>query len=172
MVWRDANRVWRTDSEFDLAPVLAYPDYEKPFVVCNDASSGAVGAVLSQADENGRDHPVHYASRALAAAESNYSAIGWEALGAILALKKFRHYLTSNRFKLYTDHQILKYVFNMKDTRGRIARWFTLLAEYDFEICYRAGRDNACADFWSRPVELLVIDENQPFEANLKAIAH
>ncbi len=51
-------------------------------------------------------------------------------------------------------------------------RWLTLLAEYNIEIFYRAGRDNACADFLSRPVELMVIDENHPFEANFKAIAH
>ena len=116
------------------APVLAHPDYEGPFVVCTDASSKAVGAVLSQADENGRDHPIHYASRALSSAESNYSAIEREALGVVFALKKFRHYLTSNRFKLYADHQALNYVFNMKDPHGRIARWFSLLAECDFEI--------------------------------------
>ncbi len=34
------------------------------------------------------------------------------------------------------------------------------------------GSDNACAEFLSRPVELMVTYENQPFEANLKAIAH
>ena len=45
-------------------------------------------------------------------------------------------------------------------------------AEYDFEICYLAGCDDACADFSSRPVEFTVIDENRPFAANLKAIAH
>ena len=44
------------------APVHAYQDYEKPFVVCTDASSKAFSAVLSQADENGRDHRINYAS--------------------------------------------------------------------------------------------------------------
>ncbi len=74
----------------------------------------------------------------------------------------------SNRFKLYNEYQALKYVFNTKHHHGRIARWFTLLSEYDFQICYRAGRDNPCADFLSRPVEQAVIDENQLFEANIK----
>ena len=60
----------------------------------------------------------------------------------------------------------------MKDFHGRIARWFTLLAEYDFEIFYRTVRGNTCADFLSQPVELVVIDDHQIFEANLKAIAH
>ena len=72
------------------APVLAYPDYQKPSVVCTDASSKAVGAVLSQADENGRDHPIHYATQDLSSAESNYSAFEREALAVFFALKKFR----------------------------------------------------------------------------------
>ncbi len=68
--------------------VLAYPDYEKPFVVCTDASSKGINDVLSQADENGLDHLIHYASRALFSAESNYSASEKEALGVVFALKK------------------------------------------------------------------------------------
>ncbi len=103
-------------------PVLAYLDYEKPFVVCTNASSRAVRAVLSRTDGNGRDHTKHYASRALSVAESNYSAFEKEALGVTFALNKFRHYLTRNRFKLYTDYQAIKYVFNMKDPHGWIAR--------------------------------------------------
>ena len=159
-------------TKLTTAPVLAYPDYKKPFVVCTDASSKAVGAVLSQLDDNGREHPVHYASRVLSGTEVKYSAFEREALAVIFALKKFRHYLLSMRFKLYTDHQALKYVFNMKDPHGRIARWFSLLAEYDFEICYRSGNQNPSVDFISRPVELMAIMENISIEPDLKLIAN
>ncbi len=55
--------------KLDSAPVLAYPEYGKPSVVCTDASIRGVGDVLSQADENGRDNPIHYAIRALSASE-------------------------------------------------------------------------------------------------------
>ncbi len=61
--------------ELTTAPVLAYPDNEKPFVVCADASRTAVGSVLSQADNSSRDNPMNYASRALPSAESNYQPL-------------------------------------------------------------------------------------------------
>ena len=90
----------------------------------------------------------------------------------IFALKKFRHYLISNKFKLYTDHQALKYVFNMTDPHGRIARWFTLLAEYNFEICYRAGKNNASADYLSRPVGVNLVMSDAGMGSDLKVIAN
>ena len=47
------------------APVLAFADLEKPFVLETDASGIGLGAVLLQEQEDGKLHPVAYASRAL-----------------------------------------------------------------------------------------------------------
>ena len=71
---------------------------------------------------------MHYASRVLNAAEIIHSAFEREELSVTFALKKFRHYLLSNKFKLYTDHHALKHVFNMRDPHGCKAKWFSLSA--------------------------------------------
>ena len=152
------------------APVLEYPDYGKPFIVSTDASSKEIGAVLAQIDEDNRENPVHCATRVLNAAEIYYSAFEREALGVIFSLKKFCHYLLSNKFKLYTDHQAQKHVLNMKDTYGRIARWFSLLADYDVEICYRAVAQNAAADYLSRPANTIMAIEEADIEPDLRDV--
>lgn len=109
------------------APVLIYPDYEKPFIVATDTSNTAVGAVGSQLDEDGRENPIQYASRTSINVEKNYSAFEREASGVVLALKRFRYYLLCQYFKLYNDYEALKLVLQIKDSHRRIARRMTCL---------------------------------------------
>ena len=78
--------------------ILMYPDYDKQFIVSTDASSKVLCAVLSQLEEDGREHPIQYASRMLNDAEKKYSTHKREALRMVLALKKFRHYILSQNF--------------------------------------------------------------------------
>ena len=142
-------------------PLLSLPDFDVPFVVETDASSVAVGAVLAQKKKDGKIHPVQYASRTMKKTERNYSACEREAFTVIFALMKFRVYLLSTqRFLLITDHQSLQYAFKKKDMHGRLACWMDFLAEYDFEVKYRAGVKNGAADFLSRLRAVLPSDED------------
>ena len=53
------------------APILALPDPDRPFVVC-DASDFAIGSDLLQTDVDGRERVIAFESRQLKAAEKNY----------------------------------------------------------------------------------------------------
>jgi len=55
------------------APVLKIPDFTEKFIVTTDASTYAIGAILSQGKVGNR--PIAYASRVLSRAEQNYNTI-------------------------------------------------------------------------------------------------
>ena len=47
------------------APILAFPDFNKPFLLKTDASGRGLRAVLSQKQADGQYHPIAYASRVM-----------------------------------------------------------------------------------------------------------
>jgi hypothetical protein len=71
------------------APILVPPDWDKTFHVDVDVSKFCIGLMLSQKDDQKKDHPIYYASRQLNPAEKNYSTTEREALGIVYACKKF-----------------------------------------------------------------------------------
>ena len=72
------------------APILAFPDEERPFSVVCDASDFAIGCALLQSDGEGRERVVSFQSRQLKAAENNYPVHDKELLAMKYALVKFR----------------------------------------------------------------------------------
>jgi hypothetical protein len=84
------------------APVLAIPDFAKPFVVETDASNGGIGAVLSQ-----DGHPIAYLSRALGPKNLGLSAYEKEFLAILLAVDHWRQYLQVHEFTIQSDHRSL-----------------------------------------------------------------
>jgi hypothetical protein len=64
-------------------PILAYPKFKKPFIVYTDASTYALGAILSQKDEKGRECVITYASRTLNKHERNYGITELECLAVV-----------------------------------------------------------------------------------------
>jgi hypothetical protein len=114
---------------------LKMPDYTRPFIVDTDASDIAVGAVLGQLDEHGRERPVFFASRKLSPAEKKWPVRDKEALAILFGCQSFRHHILGTKFTVRSDHHSLQWL--MDAASGRIARWATMLAEYEpFEIKY------------------------------------
>ena len=132
------------------APVMSPPDWNKDWHVYIDASNFCLGIVLSQLDDEGKDHPVYFASRQLSDAEINYGVTEKECLGIVVACKKFRYYLLGYKTFFHTDHSALAQLVNKPDLSGRIARWILLIQEFDHEVIVRKGKAHTNADFLSR----------------------
>ena len=47
-------------SQITSAPILAFPDFTRPFILTTDASAIAIGAVLSQIQQDDREHPISF----------------------------------------------------------------------------------------------------------------
>ena len=131
---------------------LAYPDYSADanrMEVSTDASGTGAGACLTQL-QNGIVRVISYASTTFSRTQQNYSTIDRELAAIRWALRTFRGFLFGVPFLLFTDHRPLVYMNNIAQRNSRIARTMSELAEFDFEVRYRAGKDNQIADTLSR----------------------
>nr|GEX38155.1 reverse transcriptase domain-containing protein [Tanacetum cinerariifolium] len=159
------------------APILIAPNWDQPFELMCDASDYAVGAVLGQRVEK-HFRPIHYASKTMNQAETNYTTTKKEMLAVVYAFENFRLYLIMNKSIVYTDHSALKYLFARKDAKAQLLRWILLLQEFDFKVIDTKGAENYAADHLSRlenPYENIFdpkeINETFPLES-LNKIAH
>ena len=130
-------------------PILAYPDFSRPFHLYTDASQSAVGFVLGQVID-GKEHVIAYGGRELSLQETRYSTTEREALAVIDGIKRYQPYLFGRKFMVHTDHGSLSWLMKVKDPTGRLARWALQLQQYDFYILHRPGSSNANADALSR----------------------
>nr|GEZ30525.1 reverse transcriptase domain-containing protein [Tanacetum cinerariifolium] len=101
------------------APILISLNWDLPFELMCDASNFAIGAVLGQRHEK-HFKSIHYASKTMNDAETNYTTTEKEMLAVVYAFEKFRSYLIMNKSIMHTDHSSLKYLFAKKDAKARL----------------------------------------------------
>ncbi|GKE48083.1 reverse transcriptase domain-containing protein [Tanacetum coccineum] len=89
------------------APILIAPNWDQPFEIMCDAGDYAIGAALGQRIEK-HFRPIHYASKTMTEAESNYTTMEKEMLAVVYAFEKFRSYLIMNK----------EFDFKVIDTKG------------------------------------------------------
>ena len=138
-------------------PLLAHFRHGQPTRVETDASQGVVAGVLSQLQDDGHWHPVAYFSETMHGAELNYHIHDKELLAVVRALQCWRAELiglqSEEPFLIVSDHEALKYFSTKRLLNIRQAGWAELLSQYNFQITYRPGSENAAADALSRKLE-------------------
>ncbi|KAG1955575.1 interleukin-1 receptor accessory protein-like 1-A [Pimephales promelas] len=132
------------------APVLAFADSTKPYVLHVDASANGLGAVLNQEYPEGL-RPVAYASRKLSSTEQRYPTHQLEFLALKWAVvDKFHDYLYGVKFVVRTDNNPLTYILTSAKLNATGHQWLAALATYDFSLQYKPGKQNVDADVLSR----------------------
>ena len=151
------------------APILAFPDFDKPFLLETDVSGKGLGAVLSQKQADGRYHPIAYASRVMNETEQRYHSNKQEFLALKWAVtEQFHEYLSPygknrNEFVVRTDNNPLTYIFSSANLDAGGQRWVARLASYNFSLEYQKGKDNTVADFLGWMNECLPEEEVQEY---------
>lgn len=156
-------------------PVLAMPDYNRPFYIQTDASDIGIGAILMQKFD-GEEKVIAYTSYKFKKAEKRYMTTEKELYAIVKGIEKFLPYIQGVKFFVITDHSALQYLKTAKHHSARLSRWSMKLQSLDFEVFHRKGKQNVVPDTLSRAIELIdycVIDmpsddQSTDWYANLK----
>lgn len=122
-------------------PVLAFPDFSKPFSVATDASGHSIGAVLMQGG-----HPLAFLSKALGPRSMGLSTYEKEYMAILLALEHWHSYLQHAEFQIITDHRSLVQLTEHRLHTPWQQKVLTKLIGLQYKIPYRKGSDNGAAD--------------------------
>jgi hypothetical protein len=116
------------------APVLVSPDYSKDFMIFSFASFDTVAAVLLQKNDQGKEQPIAFFSKALRDAELRYEIMERQAYALVKALKDFRVYVLHSKFIAYVPSTSVKDILIQPDIDGRRSKWIAKILEFDLEI--------------------------------------
>ncbi|GJS05495.1 RNA-directed DNA polymerase [Tanacetum coccineum] len=132
------------------ASVLALPNFDEVFLVKCVASGVGIGGVLSQ-----NQRPIAFLSEKLNDARRKYSTYDKEFYAIVRSLDTWRHYLLSNEFVLFSDHEALKFINGQHKLKPRHAKWVEFIQDFSFVIQHKVGSNNQVVDALSRRHSLI-----------------
>ena len=151
--------VWTPDSDAAFAalkralvsaPILSYPDFDKPFILQTDLCATGLGAVLAQIGDVRKERVISYASRSTRGTERHLAPTNGECLAVVWGIQHYDPYLRGTKFTVQTDHSAITWLMTSQNLTGKLMRWALILQEYDFDVQYRAGRVHRNVDALSR----------------------
>ena len=133
------------------APVLVFPDFDRPFLLETDSSKEGLEVVLSQKQEDGHYHPIAFGSRSFTPAEKNYHSSKLEFLALKWSITEhFKEYLAFAPFVVRTDKNPLTYILTTPNLDATGHQWVGMLASFEFSLEYQKGVKNGAADALSQ----------------------
>jgi hypothetical protein len=111
-----------------------------------------------------------FVSRSLKPHETRYGITKLEGLSILFALSKFQHFLTGNKFKLFTDHKALVNLFKMRNKlfTNTMCTWLKQILSFDFELVHLPGIENFLLDKLSCLYENTVKSRREELKEEVK----
>ena len=127
------------------APILHYPDPDKKYIVCTDASDDACRAQLPQ-EHNGAKFPVAFLLHTFTEIQRKWSTTKQDAYGVYYAITKWNYYLQGADITVKIYPKPLAWFLNGKNANNKVDRWSLELATYNITFEWISGAQNKAAD--------------------------
>ena len=132
------------------APILAFTDYTKDFLLKTDTSNEGLGWYFPKKQSDGWYHLFAYGSWTLNAHEKNYLSTKLEFLALKWAISEhFKEYLLYHPSLVRTDNNPLTYIMTTPNSDATGYQWVGALGKFNFWLEYQKGWDNTMADVLS-----------------------
>lgn len=153
---------------FKDGTMLAHFDPQKQTILETDASEYVTAAILSQYDNNNVLRPVAFMSKKMLPAECNYEIFDKELLAIVKAFETWTSELGSveSPTLILSDHKNLECFTTTKKLNRRQARWNEFLADFNFKIVFRPGKQGG------KPDALTRISGDKPSDGNDERTRH
>ena len=148
-VWDDqCQRAFEKIKEYLLSPpVLVPPIPGHPFLLYLSVSDIALGCMLAQLDDLGKERAIYYLSKRMLEYETRYIVIERYCLALVWATRRLRHYMTEYSVLLVSRLDPLRYLFDRPALIGRLMKWLVLLTEFDIHyVTHKSIRESIVAD--------------------------
>lgn len=104
-------------------------------------------------------------------AKENHHSSRLELMAMVWSMNRLRYYFIGIKFSVITDCQAIVHLNTQKTVQPQIARWATLLSEFDFEIKHRPGTKMEHIDALSRaPINISEDTEVEVLDKRLEVI--
>ena len=134
-VWNDdCQRAFEKIKECLISPpVLVPPILGRPLLLYLSISDMALGYMLAQLNDSGKEWAIYYLSKRMLEYECRYIMIEHLCLALVWATGRLRHYVIEYYILLVSWLDPLKYLFDKPVLTGRLMRWLVLLIEFDIQ---------------------------------------
>ena len=128
-VWNDDCQIaFKNIKEYLLSsPILVPPMSGHPILLYLSVSYMALGCMLAQLNDSGKERAIYYLSKRLMEYEMRYVMIEHLYLALVWATRRLRHYMTKYLVCLISRLDLLRNLFDRPVLTGRLMRWLVLL---------------------------------------------